>query len=389
MSIKHVLLVTNEPETVNSVTAAMKSNGELSPQDVCRDMADMASRLERRRSPAVLIDIDPDPRRMLGALEPLARKFSDTRFVVLGAAMHNDLLLGAMQAGARHFLLKQSIDSDLNRVLHQLCPDVALGVNGSAVTVLSAGGGCGATTVAVNLAAELQLRGGEEQKDPALVVDLDPYYGAVAAYLGVEADYGVLDLLNRSGTIDSALIQSASHSHSEALHTLVSASRERLGATGPIDPARLGQAIDACKAAYRWTVIDAPRVPMAAAAELAHRSVFTLLLMQLTVKDIRSARRMLAGLAEHGVPTQSVRVFATRYRKRRHLIDPVEGRTVLGLADDQPLGMLSNDYYTVAEAVNLGKPLAQVAPRSDIRRDLQKLAAVIHSALPAEINKAR
>jgi Flp pilus assembly CpaE family ATPase len=53
----------------------------------------------------------------------------------------------------------------------------------------------------------------------------------------------------------------------------------------------------------------------------------------------------------------------------------------MGLADiDQPLGLLSNDYYGVTEAVNLGKPLAQAAPRSDFRRDLKRLAGEIPTA---------
>ena len=42
---------------------------------------------------------------------------------------------------------------------------------------------------------------------------------------------------------------------------------------------------------------------------------------------------------------------------------------------DHSLGLLSNDFQAVTEAINLGKPLAVTAPRSDFRRDLQKLAA--------------
>ena len=67
---------------------------------------------------------------------------------------------------------------------------------GSAVTILSAGGGCGATTLAVNLAAELGAI--DPSSDPPLVVDLDYHYGAVSTYLAVQGDYGVLDLLNRT-----------------------------------------------------------------------------------------------------------------------------------------------------------------------------------------------
>jgi Flp pilus assembly CpaE family ATPase len=375
MGAKPVLLLSNEPATVSAVTAALQRNGKLASDDICRSMSDVTHRLELARCAAVLVDIDTNPHQTLSAVEPLARRFGETRFIVLSTAMHNDLLLEAMKVGARHFLLKDAIVSDLHDVIKRLCSDGAPASSGSAVTVLSAGGGCGATTLAVNLAAELHLLGKDGQREPALVVDLDPYYGAVAAYLGAEGEYGIFDLLGRTDLIDSQLIQSTVLSHSPTLHALISTPRDRLGEPNFLDPERLGKAVEACKAAYEWTVIDAPRVSTAAAAELARHSAMTLLLLQLTVKDIRAARRMLVGLAERGVPAESVRVFATRYRKRRRLIDPVEARKALGLASDRPLGLLSNDYKAVSKAVNLGKPLSQAAPRSDFRRDLQKLAA--------------
>jgi pilus assembly protein CpaE len=392
--MRNVLLLTNETATAMAVTSALQSNGKLAPEDVCRDLAALASRLERAPAPAALVDIDGDPHTMLAGMEPLARRFSETRFVALGGEMQHDLLLAAMQAGARHFLLKQAIGSDLNRVLKQICPDGNGRSVGVAVTILSAGGGCGATTVAVNLAAEMQLLGASRvaasngkgngeaaHVDPALIVDLDSHYGAVAAYLGIEGEYGLIDLLNRPGPIDGQLVRSSALAHSETLHALISARRDRLGESGALDAHRLGEAIDACKSAYRWTVIDAPRVTIAAAAELARRSAMTLLLLQLSVKDIRAARRMIAGLREYGIPTNSIRVLGSRYRKRRMQIDPDEARKAMGLADiDQPLGLLSNDYYGVTEAVNLGKPLAQAAPRSDFRRDLKRLAGEIPTA---------
>jgi pilus assembly protein CpaE len=377
MAAKHVLLLSTEPATVRAVTTALENNGKLAHDDVYRHPAEVAKRLEQGRCPAVLVDIDQEPHQTLSAVEPLARRFSDTRFIVLSSAMQNDLLLESMKVGARHFMLKDTIVGDLHGVIKRLCPDVTPAACGLAVTVLSAGGGCGATTTAVNLAAELHHRTQAETGDkrPALVMDLDAQYGAVAAYLGVEAEYGIFDLLSRSGSIDSQLIQSTALTHSEQLHALISASRDRLGEPVMIDPEKLGAALDACKATYDWTVIDAPRISTAAAAELARRSAVTLLLLQLTVKDIRAARRMLSGLIDRGVPAQSIRVFATRYRRRGQIIEPDEAKKALGLPVDHVLGLLSNDYGAVTEAINLGKPLCATAPRSDFRKDLQKLAA--------------
>jgi pilus assembly protein CpaE len=375
MGVRHVLLLTDELATVAAVSSALESNGKLDPTDVCRDLGDLKSRLDAEAAPAVLVDIDSGPSRMLSAIEPLARRFADTRFIVLSGAMQSELLLEAMQVGARHFMMKASIPGDLAGVLKRLCPPSLHGRSGSAITILSAGGGGGATTVAVNLATELASLDTDPESEPPLIVDLDHHYGAVSTYLAVDGEYGVLDLLNRAGPIDAQLVQSTALASSQKSHVLISSARGKFGHASELDPNRIGELVGACKASYRWTLLDAPRVSPAVAAELALRSDVTFLLMQLTIKDIRVARQMLTGLTERGVLNSSVRLLVTRYRRRGSLFSLDQAREAMGLAPTHVLGCLSNDYRAVSEAVNLGKPLAQAAPRSDFRRELQKLAA--------------
>jgi len=375
MGVRHVLLLTEELATVSAVSSALESNGKLDPADVCRDLVDLKSRLDMEAAPAVLVDIDSGPSRILSAIEPLARRFADTRFIVISGSMQSELLLEAMQVGARHYMLKASIPSDLSGVLRRLCPPTPLGRSGSAITILSAGGGCGATTVAVNLATELAALEADPASEPPLIVDLDRHYGAVSTYLAVDGEYGVLDILNRAGPIDAQLVQSTALATSQKSHVLISTARGKFGQPAELDPTRVGELVGACKASYRWTVLDAPRVSTAVAAELAMRSDATFLLMQLTIKDIRVARQILAGLTERGVPNSSVRLLVTRYRRRGSFFSLDQAREAMGLAPTHAVGCLCNDYHAVSEAVNLGKPLAQVAPRSDFRRELQKLAA--------------
>jgi pilus assembly protein CpaE len=384
MAVRHVLLLTNESATTAAVSSALESNGRLQPSDVCRDLTDLTKRLDQESIPAVLVDIDDKPEQTLRNLEQLARRFSDTRFVVLSRTLQSDWLLLAMQAGARHFMIKSTIAADLAGVLKKLCAPSTHSQNGAVVTVLSAGGGCGATTVAVNLANELSVQASEAEPMPSLIVDLDHHYGAAASYLGVDGEYGVLDLLSRSGSIDADLIQSTALPQSDRTHALISTSRAQLGRSVTLDPYRVGEAIEACKSAYGWTVIDAPRVPLDVAAELAARSDATLVLMQLTIKDMGVARQMVTALSPR-VPADSLRLLVNRYRKRRQLIGLDEARQALNLASTQVLGCLSNDYAAVSEAVNFGKPLSQVAPRSDFRRELQKLASELVEARRARV----
>src|SRR5688572_507115 len=296
MANRRVLLLTNELATASAVTAGLQSNGKLADEDVCRDFRELSERLAETAAPAALVDIDEAG--ALATLETLARRFPDTRFIVLASALDSQRMLEAMQIGARHYLLKHSIASELSGVLHRICPNGVSGRAGMVFSVLSAGGGCGATTLAVNLANELALapasgtsRGGAGGR--ALVVDLDTCYGAVGPYLGVEGEYGILDLLARNGPIDADLVETSSMAYGENLRVLVATSNARLGGAGAgdttsLEPARIAAAVGACASSSPATVIDAPRLPLASAAELVRTCDMTLLLMQLTVKDIRN-----------------------------------------------------------------------------------------------------
>jgi len=283
-------------------------------------------------------------------------------------------------------MIKQSVAADLQGVLHRLCPPSAQSERGGAVTILSAGGGCGATTIAVNLAAEIPLAAELPYPVSSLIVDFDQSYGSVGTYLGVDADYGVFDLLGRDGHMDGQLISSTTVARPGQPPALLSVPRSRLGEEirNP-DARRVGPFLDACKIGHPWTIVDAARVSMPVASALAAESVVTLLVMQLVLKDIRVAHAVLQALVRAGISGASVNLVDNRYRRRGSFIGLDEAREAMKLDASTEFICLSNDYQRAGEAVTLGKPLALFAPRSDFRRDLQKLAAKIVAAKTAVV----
>jgi Flp pilus assembly CpaE family ATPase len=314
-------------------------------------------------SVAGIIDIDREPKRILKEVDPVISRFSSTRFIVISRDMRSDLVLDAMQAGARHFVLKGSILAELTGVLDRL---VALNGSskhighGTAITVLSASGGAGGTTIAVNLAGELQHRA----------------YGAVASYLGLRGQYGVADVLSSSSRIDRELIATTAVVHAQDIHVLLSPASTCFASPATLAFEHLEVALKACREAYRYTVLDAPRVPLDAAAALAHASAATLLVFQLTVKDVRVAREMLTHLSARGVPAERILPIANRYRKRSRMLTLDEARRALGT----PAIPVTNDFKSAINAVNFGQLLAQAARKSALREDLRKLAQKVAAA---------
>ena len=362
-----IVLLTDDHETKKTLKALIAPSDLFDKVDICGDMRSLGGRLECSSIPIVLVDIDSNPAQMLDELEPIVNRYLQSRFVVLAKELQSDVIMRAMQAGIRHIQLKDRVSDELMGVLSRLVSSTPARQTGSAITVLSAGGGAGCTTLVVNLANELQLTTSE----PVLIVDLDYAYGAVATYLELEGQYGVADVLNHDKGIDPELIDTTSVRHSDSIRVLLSPASATTPHRDPVRPDRLGEAITACKQRHRFTLFDAPRVPIDVAASLAHASEVTLVVFQPVVKDIRVARGLLLALADHGVPAERIKPIMNRYRKRREMIGLDEVKKALGGVTPT---CLSNDYPSASRGINYGKLLASTAPRSALRRDVVQLA---------------
>jgi pilus assembly protein CpaE len=378
MATPGVFIVTEDPSVAELVGDVVDSSASAAERWVCRDLDQVGAELERRPAAAVVVDIDAAPARMLAGLEPLVERFPGTKFIAVASEQRDEWMHQAMHAGARGFLLKHTMVSTLPGVLDRLVP--AASDNGalprSIVTVLSAGGGCGATTLAINLAHELRQLSGA----PALLIDLDICYGSLATYLGVSAEHGIADVLAYGDRIDAHLVESTAVAYKDQLHVLISPASREAGWSCALDLSHLDRALRAARQAFVHTVIDAPRVPRNVAVQLAKASAITLLVLETKVGDVRTAQAQLAALSGAGIAPQRLLPVVSRYRGRRCGISLNEVRRALGV---ERLGCLSDDYRKAVASINVGRTLAEASPRSTLRRDIQKLAREIRGARAA------
>src|SRR5207302_1500979 len=117
-------LMTSDLQTERQVSAALRLEHGLTVEASCRSLPELVRELSNGPAPAVLVDIDNPgaggPERMLALLDPIISRFADSRFVVMATKPRQELLLEAMQVGARHFVAKESISSDLVGVLNRI-----------------------------------------------------------------------------------------------------------------------------------------------------------------------------------------------------------------------------------------------------------------------------
>jgi len=383
MSITNgTLLVSDDPEIRDKLAVALGDDDLLTPLAQCDSVRQVTAHLGKGPSDLVIVDIRPDPDAILGALGVLVDSHPRSRFLVVAASFDERLVFEAMQAGARHFLTDSWITPDIVPICRDLVEQVraAPSSHGVIVTVLSAGGGCGATTIAINLAAELA----ELNEQGSLVVDLDTRFGGVGTHLGLDGRYGIADLLDEDGPLDPELVRSTAVKHGDSIEALLSPASMDLDNPELRSVERLAGLVDEFAEVYPAVCIDSPTLSVEAIAELARVSAAVLVVHQLNVRDLTNARHLLAALARRMIDTP-VYAVANRYRRveRRgpRSVPLEEARKTLEHA--QEFWTISDDAISAVGAMNEAQTLIQAAPKSPARRDLARLARHLNDLLPS------
>ena len=124
--------------------------------------------------------------------------------------------------------------------------------HGRIVTVFSAKGGCGKTTLATNMAAALADRGRRE----VCLVDLDLAFGDVAIALQLFPAHTIADAVPLGENVDFTAIQSLLTPHSPGLTTLVAPVEP--GGSEAIPASMVGHILTLLRGQFDYVVVDTP-----------------------------------------------------------------------------------------------------------------------------------
>jgi pilus assembly protein CpaE len=241
-------------------------------------------------------------------------------------------------------------------------------VNASCWTVVGSVGGCGATTIAIELATALALRAGPEQR--VALVDLHLADGAAAAYLGATANMMLAEASASPDRIDTALLDVFATKTGDGLELLAS----------PRDPkafARVSQTavcrlLEMAAQVYDWIVIDLPRHHQPWTLDVLAGSDEVLVVSELTVPALLSARALASEVEAELSGGAQPRIILNRLASRMFGPAPslAEAEKALQRKAD---GGITSDWEAAAASVNLGGSISHHRPRSKIVRDISVL----------------
>ena len=175
--------------------------------------------LQESRAEVVIVDISSrDPQRAVRAIELIKATTLQIAIFANGDMSQPASIVASMRAGAGEFL-DQSAGSDaLLEALTRYSSSLTRSSGGSGrarvFTFLSAKGGAGCTTAAVNTALALQQSHGD-----VVLLDFSPI-GHTALHLNLRPQFNVLDALQNLHRMDVSLLDGLMTTTKEGLHLL-------------------------------------------------------------------------------------------------------------------------------------------------------------------------
>ncbi len=319
----------------------------------------------------LLAHLDPDPHTALDMAGEVARSNPNIAVVAVSESTDGQLILSAMRMGVREFLTKPLDTKELGEALEKVAQTgKERDVQGKLITVVGSAGGMGATVLAANLAVELAALA-ERQ---VAVVDLDYRFGQIGTLLDVEPTYSIADLCESPEQLETQMIERALVPHASGVKILCRPAN--FAQADNITAAHCVGVLSGLTALYEYVVVDGPSRFDVGAKAVFDLADVNLLVIQLLVPCVRSARRMLDGLREASYNLSRTCLICNRIGRESGSFSIEDVESTLGI---KVFATIPDDWATMSNAVNMGEPLIMGAEKSKVRLALVDLAERLHN----------
>lgn len=222
-----------------------------------RNWPSLIERLEFLRPEIVLLDITGLPLPLEDAVRAVRAALPDSMLVALDITAQPETILTAMRVGANEFLYPPLGDNLRKAVVRRAAVHPRPRGNsrppGKVFGFLSAKGGCGASTIACHLAAELG-RVSAQRAEHSLLADLDLQAGIVGFLMKVKSPYSVLDAVQNIHRLDVSYWNALVSAEWPGLEIIAAPSSYL--PKDPVPGETIGKVLAFVRAHYAWTVVD-------------------------------------------------------------------------------------------------------------------------------------
>ena len=295
-----------------------------------------------------LLEVSEPLERALSVIPDLLR--ADAKLLIIVILSQNDpeLVLRCLRQGASDFLI-QPFTSDHVEAALQKVARLQPGRTknpGKVYCIMPAKGGCGASTIATNLAYQLKRHGDKR----ILLADLDPLAGTQSFLLKIKSSYSFMDVLARAHDIDGDLWK-AVVTNRQGVDVLLA---PEVMTEGMSDLSDASGIVEYARAIYDLVVLDTGGVYGEWNLSQAQIADEILLVTTNELTALQAVQRALSYLDSGGIGRYKVRLIVNRYDRHVGLSKDVIGTAL----HTEIYHIMPSDYEAIQKSLMEGKPLA-------------------------------
>lgn len=333
-----------------------------------------------------IVALDAGKEKALQMIGQLSIEFP--KLPILTISHDHQALLQSLQKGAKYFLTHPVGLEDMLSALRRALGEPTTGENqqsgplvsnravnaSSVIAVLGSRGGCGTTTLAVNLGATLAA----DPANAAALIDLDLALGDADIALEVNGyeNISIADLARNIERLDMNFLKRALVKHEGTGLSILRHPLE-IAEGGLVHEQHVERILNLLKISYTHLVLDLSKALLPTDLMALRMADMILLVAQLELASLRNVVRMIHTLGGEDNMADKVRVVVNRQGA-----DSVEEGISLKKAEEvigKPIfWQVPNDTKSVIGARVAGQPLVKYAPRSRVQQSIQGLAQALY-----------
>lgn len=364
-----VVIIDSDGESRRMTEAALRNLGHITLNGSVVDLQGGYRLIQQAKPQLVILSLDPDLDEAIALTEKIGQSYPGMDIFVSSSNKQPDVILQAMRAGAKEFLVRPIDAEELTAAVQRagrqwLARQAESAAPGKIISVFCTKGGYGATTVAVNLATSLAPL----QKQPVVIVDLDLEAGDVCTFLGVTPKYTIAHVTSNLSRMDQTYLQSVLARHASGVYVL--GEPAQLEEAEAITPAQIRETLTLFRGMAGVTIVDLKKTFDDRSLMALDLSDIILLVTVLSVPAIRNTQRTLEVFQRLGYSKDKIKLVVNRYLPGAEVkIEDLEKALKYPVSWQIP-----NDYFAAMSSINRGQSISRVAPNSELNISFKQLA---------------
>jgi len=393
--IIRVFIVDNNPETREKIRTQLKMEKGMDVVGVAKNGKEAIDLIPESEPDVVVLDVNTPDMDEIAVTEAICRRVPFCQVIILAVQVDPNYMRRAMLAGARDFIVKPPLPDELRSAVYragglaherrdnsiralpqssmesQPTKPISQVSMGKIIVVYGPKGGIGTTTIATNLAVNMQMA-----KQKTVIIDGNLQYGDVAIFLNETGYHSILDLTPRVDDLDPEIISSVTLNHAKTgLDVIIAPTRPEFAEK--VSGEEFFKVLQYLRRMYAYVVVDTCTALNDVTLSSLDAADLVVVVLAQEISAIRNTRLFLSITDSLHIHRQRVVAVMNRFDKRIALAPEKISENL----KQEIVSVIPEDTLVARRASNQGIPLMLDSRNEPIGKGLNDLAEIVRSRL--------